>query len=267
MEVRDLYGETREKLDNLISLGRNMLGDRLDRASAKLCSRMPDVMTEAVERLVWSSGNTLRSILSGHDAVAGDRDPHPDELDHGVGERLRDVVDTFNQLAVADPALHQRDARRPGPQEHLRTLTELDLVVDVVIEAAGNRSITTEEAGEELSENHAIANEAGNALTERLVVELTRDTDRNFIAGVVVSVYRMLRNLPSLARGEGGFISKEYFSGFYKYAGGATAVAFAGTIAGAYCIRWEIIEFIVANADQLRLYGAYAFEHRLVSSR
>jgi hypothetical protein len=37
-EVRDLYGETREKLDDLISLGGNMLGDRLDRSSDKLRS-------------------------------------------------------------------------------------------------------------------------------------------------------------------------------------------------------------------------------------
>lgn len=120
-EVRDLYTETREKLDELISLGRNMLGDRLDRASRKLQSRMPEAMSEVVERQVWSSGNTLRSIRAAHDAVKNDRDPHPDKLDNGVAERLRDVVDTFNQLAVADLSLRQRDAGRPGPQEHQRT--------------------------------------------------------------------------------------------------------------------------------------------------
>ena len=70
----------------------------------------------------------------------------------------------------------------------------------------------------------------------------------------------MLRRLPSLARGEGGFISKEFFSGFYKYAGGAAAVAVAGAAVGTYAIRWEIVEFIVSNADQFRLYGAYAFK-------
>jgi len=259
-EVRDLYGETREKLDDLISLGGNMLGDRLDRSSDKLRSRMPENMSEAIERLVWSSGNTLRSILAGHETVAVDRDPHPDKLDQGVIERLRDVVDTFNQLAIADPALRLRDAGRPGPQEHARTLSEIEIVVEVVVEAANDRNITTREAGAQLSENAAIVSEAGTSLTNRLAVELARDTDRNFVAGVVVSVYRMLRSLPSLARGEGGFISKEYFSGFYKYGGGATAIGLLGAVVGAYSIRWEIVEFIVSNADQLRLYGAYAFE-------
>lgn len=109
-------------------------------------------------------------------------------------------------------------------------------------------------------ENAAIAAEAGSSLTDRLAVELTRDTDRNFIASTVVSAYRVFRNLPAHARGEGGFISKEYFSGFYKYAGGSTALGLAGAVAGAYYIRWEIVQFIVSNADVFRLYAAYAFE-------
>jgi len=259
-EVRDLYGETREKLDALISLGRNMLGDRLDRTSRRLQSRMPEDVSEAVERLVWSSGNTLRSILAAHDAVRGDRDLHPDKLDNGAAERLRDAVGTFNQLAVADPSLRRRDGGRPGPQEHARTLDEIKIVVEVVAEAASNRNITTQPAGEQLSENATIADEAGASLVDRLAVELTRDTDRNFVAGMVTSAYGMLRRLPALARGEGGFISKEFFGGFYKYTGGAAAVAVAGAAVEAYAIRWEIIEFIVSNADQFRLYAAYAFE-------
>jgi hypothetical protein len=259
-EVRDFYSETREKLDELISLGRNLLGDRLDRASRRLQSRMPEVMSDATERLVWSSGNSLRSILAGHDAVAADYDPHPDKLDRGVVERLRDAVDTFNQLAVADPALRHRDAGRPGPQEHQRTLSEIEVVEDAIEAAADDRNITTRQAGAQLTENAAIAKEAGSSLTNRLAVELSRDTDRNFVAGIVTSAYGMLRRLPVLARGEGGFISKEYFSGFYKYAGGATALGLAGAAVGAYHIRWEIIEFIVSNADQFRLYAAYAFE-------
>jgi hypothetical protein len=259
-EVRDLYKETREKLDELISVGRNMLGDRLARASDRLCSRMPEAMGDAVEWLVWSSGNTLRSILSDHIAVADDRDPHPNKLDLGVVGRLRDVVDTFNQLAVADPSLRAHDAIRPGPQEHARTLVEIKIVAQPVAEAATDRNITTPQAGEQLAESAAIAKEAGSSLTDRLDVELTRDTYRNFNAGIVVRAYRFFRNLPAQAKGQGDFISKEYFSGVYKYAGGATVVGVAGAVVGAYYIRWEIIQFIVSNADLFRMYAAYAFE-------
>jgi hypothetical protein len=252
-----LYNETREKLDELISVGSNMLGVRLARVSDKLRSRMPEAMPEAVERLVWSSGNTLRSILSAHDVVADDHDPHPDRLDRGAAERLRDVVDTFNQLAFADPSLRARDAGRPGPQEHARTLKEIETVAEPVAKAATDRNITSQQAGEQLAESAAIAKEAGSSLTDRLAVELSRDTDRNFIAGTVVRAYRFVRSLPAHARGEGGFISKEFFSGVYKYAGGA---AVAGVVLGSYHIRWEIVQFIVSNADLFRMYAAYAFE-------
>jgi hypothetical protein len=259
-EVRDLYDETRDKLDELISVGRNMLGDRLARASAKLRSRMPEAMDDAVERLVWSSGNTLRGILRAHDAVADDPDAPFDKLDRGAAERLRDVVDTFNQLAVADPSLRARDAGRPGPQEHARTLEEIRIVAEPVAVAAADRTITSQQAGEQLSESAAIAQEAGSSLTERLAVELTRDTDRNFIAGTVVRAYRFVRSLPAHARGEGGFVSKEFFSGFYKTAGAGTATGIASAFVGTYYLRWEIIQFIVSNADVFRLYAAYAFE-------
>jgi uncharacterized membrane protein len=91
-------------------------------------------------------------------------------------------------------------------------------------------------------------------------VELARDTHRNFFAGVVISVYRVVRNLPAFAQGKGGFVSKEYFSGIYKAAGNATAVAATSAVVGTYYLRWEIVDFVISHADQLRLYAAYAFE-------
>ena len=76
----------------------------------------------------------------------------------------------------------------------------------------------------------------------------------------MVRAYRFVRSLPAQARGEGGFISRELFSGIYKYAGGA---AVAGMVAGGYYIRWEIVQFIVDHADVFRMYAAYAFEQSL----
>ena len=259
-EVRDLYGEVREKLDDLLSLGRNMLGDRLYRLSEKFRSRMPEAASEAVERLVWSSGNTLRGILAAHDGVVDQPDPHPDTLERGAAERLRDVVGTFNQLAVADPALRERDANRPGPQEHQNSTSEINIVIELGTKAAADRAITTLQAGEELSENASTVKESRSGLFDRLAVELARDTHRNFFAGVVISVYRVVRNLPAFAQGKGGFVSKEYFSGIYKAAGNATAVAATSAVVGTYYLRWEIVDFVISHADQLRLYAAYAFE-------
>ena len=159
-EVRDFYSEVVDKNTELLSLGVNMLGQRLYEKARVFRSRLPEHAAQAVERLVWSSGNTLRSILAAHDLVAADRDPHPEKLDSGAAERLRDVVGTFNQLAIADPALRLRDANRPGPQEHHRSLDEINIVAGIAIEAAGNRFITTIEAGDELSQQIAGAGEA-----------------------------------------------------------------------------------------------------------
>ena len=196
--------------------------------------RTPEEIADAVERRVWSSGNTLRSILAAHDAVAKDRDPHPHKLDRGVTESLRDVVETFNQLALADPALRQRDAGRPGPQEHDRSIHEIEIVVEVAKQAASDRAITTLEAGEELAEQIDAAKEIASGLPGRLAVELARDTHRNFVAGAMVAAYRAMRNLPEAARGEKGFVSKEFFSGVYKAAGATTFAAALAATAGAY---------------------------------
>jgi hypothetical protein len=129
--VRDFYLDVRAKSADLAQLGPNMLGARLSKTVLTFQDRTPEEIADAVERRVWSSGNTLRSILAAHDAVAKDRDPHPDKLDPGVAESLRDVVETFNQLALADPTLRQRDAGRSGPQEHDRSINEIEIVVEV----------------------------------------------------------------------------------------------------------------------------------------
>jgi hypothetical protein len=78
---------------------------------------MPEDMSLSVERKLWSTANSLRSILAAHDAVKNYDEVHPARLDLGAAEGLRDVVDTFNQLAVADPNLRLRDSHRLGPQE------------------------------------------------------------------------------------------------------------------------------------------------------
>jgi hypothetical protein len=231
-EVRDFYSEVREKLSDVISLSPNMLGNRLDRTARRFHERLPQRSSEAIERLVWSSGNTLRSILAGHDGVYDDRDPHPDKLDPAVAARLRDLIDTFNQLTIADPALRQRDASRPGPQEHERSVGEINIVVEIATYAAADRTITTSEAGDELSQSIERTIESGSALPDRLAVELARDTHRNFFAATMAGTYRTVR---SAARGEGGFVSKELIGGVY---GAISATALAAAISA----RWEIIQ-------------------------
>jgi len=168
--------------------------------------------------------------------------------------RLRDVVDTFNQLAVADPALRQRDASRPGPQERSRAAQEIAVGGDIAVAAAQNRDITTPEAGIEVQDQIEVGKNAGDDLASRQSLELAAATQRNFFASKIAAVYRAAR---LATRGDGGFVSEEFFSGVYKAAGAAT---FAAAAVDAYGIRTEIMNFMLANADVLRAYAALAFE-------
>lgn len=135
-EIIDLYQECRQKASELRRLGMNMLGDNLGQRLSLLVDRMPKDASLASERQLWSTGNTLRSVLAAHDAVKHYDELHPAKLDPGVAESLRDVVDTFNQLAVVDPKLRMRDAHRLGPQENEKAIAEIRAASKIALDAA-----------------------------------------------------------------------------------------------------------------------------------
>jgi hypothetical protein len=129
-EVHDFYMDVRAKSTALAALGSNMLGTPLYDSLELFRARIPENPADAIERLVWSSGNTLRSILAAHNYAEGDPDFRSDKLDGAAAASLRDLVETFNQLALADPNLRRRDASRPGPREHNQAITEINIVSD-----------------------------------------------------------------------------------------------------------------------------------------
>lgn len=72
------------------------------RVRSRCVSKFPAEFEAAYERGVWSVGNSARCTLNGHDAVVNDPDAinHPAKLDKGAAEKLRDLVQTFNQLVL-----------------------------------------------------------------------------------------------------------------------------------------------------------------------
>jgi hypothetical protein len=75
--------------------------------------------------------------------------------------------------------------------------------------------------------------------------------------------HRAARSMLMGARGQGGFASKEYWSGLYKTAGTMTAGATLTGGTALYFLRWEALDFIVSHVDILKLYATYAFEQSL----
>jgi len=67
-------------------------------------------------------------------------------------------------------------------------------------------------------EQDAVANASAD-LAGKQQADHARNTYGNLFAEVLLSVCCAIRSVPSLARGEGGFVSREYVGGFYKEAG------------------------------------------------
>jgi hypothetical protein len=263
--VRDFYRECREKARDIKQMGSQILGEVLGRRIDKFLSRAPADFSQALERDVWSVGNSLRSVRNAHVAVQDRTDldilGHPAKLDTGAAEALGDWVDTFNQLAFADSKLLARDNLRPGPQEHDRAKEEIDLAIPLVREAIRQPGVLSADAVEELNEQQAAVANAGVDLAGKQQADHARNTYGNLFAEVVLSVCRAIRSVPSLARGEGGFVSREYAGGFYKEAGKRTfdAVLIGGAAAVYFCP--QAVDFVLLNLDQFQAYCAVAFEH------
>ncbi|MGO4869816.1 MAG: hypothetical protein ACLPGW_04285 [Roseiarcus sp.] len=263
--VRDFYRECREKARDIKQMGSQILGEILAGRIDKFLSRAPEDFSQALERDVWSIGNSLRCLRNAHVAVKDRKDldilGHPSKLDPGAAEALGDWVETFNQLAFADPKLRARDNLRPGPQEHDRTKEEIALAAPLVREAFRRPGVLSADAVEELNEQQDAVANAGVDLAGKQQAEHARNTYGNFFAEVLLSIYRAIRSVPSLTRGEGGFVSREYVGGLYKEAGKRTfdAVIIGGAAAVYFCP--QAVDFVLSNLDQLQAYCAVAFEH------
>jgi hypothetical protein len=257
-DVIFFYEEARSLCGELHELGAQFLGESVFACCQRMRRAFPEAVGAAIEREVWAAGNGLRRKLSAHEAVARRDEFHPDRLEAGAVERLRAFVEAFNQLAFADPKLRARDERRPGPQETRDARVEVRLIAPVSERAAANDEATTRATADELRAQTQEARAPGEAVVDRIAVEQARDTHRNFYSSLLVSAYRAVRQVKMMAKGEGGFISKEVFSGAYKSllpAGGGLVMA---SMTGH--LNWDALQIVLQNLSELRQYAPLAFE-------
>lgn len=92
--MRDFYRECREKARDIKRIGPQILGEVLGGRIDRFRSRAPEEFSQALERDVWSIGNSLRGVRNAHVAVENRRDldilGHPSKLDPGAAEALGD---------------------------------------------------------------------------------------------------------------------------------------------------------------------------------
>ncbi len=261
-DVRFFYTEARDLAAELHQLGLQFLGEPVHKRATRMCEALPEDAQAAIEWKVWATGNALRQKLSAHDAVAPLNAPHPDLLEKGAAEHLRAFINVFNQLAFADPKLRVRDERRPGPQETRDARAEIRTIAPVATQAASDEAITTPPVGADLRVAAEESRAADEGVVGRLGAEQARDTLRNFEAATLVAVYRTLRAVKRIAQGDGGFITKETFSGAYKALGAGAMGAVGLVLSGNanWLVGWETVQHIASNLQALRVYAPLAFQ-------
>ncbi len=107
---------------------------------------------------------------------------------------------------------------------------------------------------------HAAAG-AGDDLAGKQQADHARATYANFFAELLLLAYRMVRSAPAVARGEGGFVSKEIVSGAYKMVGAAMVAGAVRYGPDAAYLAPQALDFVLRNLDQLQAFCAVAFEH------
>ena len=181
VEQLAVYRELREKTESALSAGDNVLGAvrmPLERFSEALTVDM----SKASMTVIWLRGSSLRSILRAHEAVMQLEDVHPERLDLGIAERLRDVVEAFNIFVFGDARGRFLDVRRLGPDERSTCEEAVQLANSL---AEHSSEIASKHASSLLREQTEAAASAPRTDEGDQVVGLARASSSNFVISVI----------------------------------------------------------------------------------
>ena len=87
------------------------------------------------KKLVWLSGNSLRSLLAQHDSIKNDPE-HDCKLPPSVAEALRNPVQAWSVFVQGDQELALLDYYSLGPREQQQVRENLKAVAEVVSRAS-----------------------------------------------------------------------------------------------------------------------------------
>ena len=236
IEQEAVYSELRQKTQDLLTAGHNILGATkvpLERFLESLSANM----SEASMTIIWLRGNSLRSILRAHEEVKNFGDMHPDKLDMGVGERIKDVVEAFNVFVLGDAKGRALDIKRLGPEERA-TCDEAIQLANPIIE--NSHEIASESAETALREQSRVASTAPKTFEGDQVVGLARESSSNFVISVLRYGYDASKRI----------LGSEFRSA-WQYGRKALYVQLA---AKAVQEKELIIQFVVRRCSELQSY-------------
>ena len=226
----------------------------------------PEVWTDVkFKKILWLCGNQLRNVLSQHDHVKNDPDPHYAKLPPSTAEALRRPIETWNIVALGDPVLSALDSKRLGPQELLLVNRELTTVLPILRAALEDRRITSVEAAQQLSANlKAIDGDVSNINTKQAKA-LAEGTFDNLVIEIMRSSLIAAQELTNPKSKEAERFASEYKSGIYKKLGEATVVGVAATALTMLYFVVPFFEFVVAQSPHFKDYLAIAFQNQQLS--
>jgi hypothetical protein len=242
---REMYQEVRLKAGALSALGHNQLAD-LSEPIGRFLATAPERIEDVSITRLWSRGNTLRLRLKAHATAAASTDPtDPALLPTLVAEMLRDVVESYNVFIAGDPRGRELDHVRLGPQEQDAARAIVDAALPIVEAVQASDGLASPAAVEALAEQVEAARDAPAGINGDQAIDLSSKTNSNL-------VLEILRSAWARVRAEPGFAWKEYRAGIYRGLGTMTVAGLAG---------WQIITFVVNNAEALKTFVQQAFHN------
>ena len=216
-EQREWHAEVRQKVKILQAYGGNELGSAFGSTLDRFARALGRNIAAGRWVSLWSEGNSLRCKLSAHDK-APKNEPDPARLKHDVGESLRDLVETYNQLVLGDEKLSARDAQRPGPQDRATLTAQAkagDLIVRIAVEREG---VADAEVRQALQAGQAAAQSATPDVHGDQALDQTVRQQRNFVS-------EALRGVRDWAKGEARHAARKIGDSLYSEVGKAAAGA------------------------------------------
>jgi Leucine Rich repeats (2 copies)/Bacterial translation initiation factor IF-2 associated region len=268
-EQAQLYGRMREQLSSMLE---QVPGQERTQVTEPIEDflREPAIWAEVkFKKLLWLCGNSLRNVLSQHDAVSSDPEFHYAKLPPATAEVLRRPVETWNIVVLGDPTLRELDAQRLGPQERQAAKDQIEAAKPILDAAADDRRITTTAAAATIKASLAAAEAPADNIHTQQAQALARGTSQNFVVQVMRGAYRTAQELQDPQSEEAKTFVKEYKAGAYKKLGEWTitgsVVAAGGAIAAAgtalYYASTPFFEFVVTQGPWLKAYLAIAFDN------
>jgi hypothetical protein len=208
------------------------------------------------KKLLWLSGNALRTLLAQSDSVRNDPE-HYSKLPPAVAEALRNPVQAWSIFVQGDQELALLDQYSLGPREQERIRDNLEAAEEVLSKAITDRRILTERAAEAIDTTMKSASATPENINTKLAQELADKTSRNLFSQILRRAYLLRDAIIDPDSQAAKELGSEAAKGAAKVAGGAALTALLASAGHAL----PYLEFIATNPSIIKEYILLAFQN------